>query len=310
MNEEITILKNNTYKSLFLYLIFFTSLFNAQTLGSHLDKSTLALGEVGTLKVSIFSLDGKPVESAPKNELLPFHFEEVKDSVSQNIDSYSRIIEFQIFQEGKFKIPPLDFKIGGVLYHTVPYEVEVINTAKQGDQIHDIMNNREVKLNVQDYWQMYKWYILAALIAISLIFIIYQLIKYGRKRRSSPVVLTNKTLKELDTLKKKKFIENNDYRAFYVEFIDIIRNFLTSQYNIPADVLLTDDLIEYLKNHNTISAQNEKILEEVFLRGDLVKFAKTFPDQAVMEKDWTEIRDFVKRSSKDLELEKLIRKDV
>jgi hypothetical protein len=41
-----------------------------------------------------------------------------------------------------------------------------------------------------------------------------------------------------------------------------------------------------MKKNNTISQENEKIVEEVFLRGDLVKFAKTFPDQATMEKDF------------------------
>ena len=277
----------------------------AQTLGSKLDKKTLALGEVGTFRVSISNLQGKDVVSAPVNELLPFHFEEIKDSISKEADHYDRIIEFQVFEEGKFNIPALDFRIGGELYHTIPYEVEVINTAQKGDQINDIMKNKEVKLDVKDYWQMYKWYILGILIVLVLIFIIYQIIKYGKRRKSSPAVMTNQTLKDLENLKKKKFIENGDYRSFYVELIDISRNFITKQYQIPADVLLTDDLIDVMKLNNAISPENEKIVEEIFLRGDLVKFAKTFPDQTTMEKDFNEMKTFVKRSSKDLEMDQL-----
>ena len=64
---------------------------------------------------------------------------------------------------------------------------------------------------------------------------------------------------------------------FYVELIDITRAFLVKQYHIPADVLLTDDLIDVMKHTNKISPENEKIVEEVFLRGDLVKFAKAIP---------------------------------
>lgn len=277
----------------------------SQTLGSKLDKKTLALGEVGTFRVSISNLQGKDVVSAPVNELLPFHFEEIKDSISKEADHYDRIIEFQVFEEGKFNIPALDFRIGGELYHTIPYEVEVINTAQKGDQINDIMKNKEVKLDVKDYWQMYKWYILGILIVLALIFIIYQIIKYGKRRKSSPAVMTNQTLKDLENLKKKKFIENGDYRSFYVELIDISRNFITKQYQIPADVLLTDDLIDVMKLNNAISPENEKIVEEIFLRGDLVKFAKTFPDQTTMEKDFNEMKTFVKRSSKDLEMDQL-----
>lgn len=292
-------------KIFFIIFSVLSLLATSQTLGSKLDKSTLALGEVGVFRVNISNLNGKDVVSAPKNELLPFHFEEIKDSISKQQDIYDRTIEFQVFEEGKFTIPALDFTIGGQVFHTIPYEVDVVNTAQKGDQINDIMKNKEVKLEVQDYWQLYKWYILGVLILLALIFIIYQLVRYAKRRKTSPVIMTNQTLKDLENLKKKKFIENGDYRSFYVELIDISRNFITKQYKIPADVLLTDDLIDVMKVNNTISPENEKIVENIFLRGDLVKFAKTFPDQSVMENDFNDMKTFVKRSSKDLEAEQL-----
>lgn len=293
-------------KKLYLILFFLIGIFTfSQTLGSKLDKKTLALGEVGTFTIEISGLAGRNVEIAPKNELLPFHFEEIKDSTDLNQDHYSRVIEFAVFEEGKFTIPALEVKIGGELFQTIPYQVEVVNTANKGDQINDIMNNKNVKLEVADYWDLYKWYILAALLLLAVIFMIFVFRKYWRRRKSSPVVMTNQTLKELDALKKKKYIEAGNFRSFYVELIDITRNFITKQYHIPADVLLTDDLIEVLKKSNSISQSNEKVVEEIFLRGDLVKFAKTFPDQPMMEKDFSDIRDFVKRSSKDLEAEQL-----
>ena len=277
----------------------------AQTLGSKLDKSTLALGEVGVFRVTISNLQGKDVISAPKNELLPFHFEEIKDSISKQADHYDRFIEFAVFEEGKYTIPALDFKIDGKIFQTIPYEVEVINTAQKGDQINDIMKNKEVKLEVNDYWQLYKFYILGVLILLALIFAIYQFIRYGKRRKSSPIMMTNQTLKDLENLRKKKFMENGDYRSFYIELIDISRTFITKQYQIPADVLLTDDLIDVMKLNNTISPQNETIVENIFLRGDLVKFAKTFPDQPMMEKDFEDIKSFVRSSSKDLEMDQL-----
>jgi hypothetical protein len=158
---------------------------------------------------------------------------------------------------------------------------------------------------VKDYWELYKWYILGVLILLALIFLIWQIVKYGRRRKNSPVVMTNQTLKELDNLKKKKYIESGNYRSFYVELIEISRNFITKQYKIPADVLLTDDLIGVMKVNNAISPENEKIVEDVFLRSDLVKFAKTFPDEQTMSKDFEDMKAFVKRSSKDLEAEQL-----
>lgn len=292
-------------KIILIIFTFLNVLGNSQTLGSTLDKPTLALGEVGTFRVNISNLQGKSMIAAPKNELLPFHFEEIKDSINKQPDFYERIIEFQVFEEGTFTIPALDFKVDGKVFHTIPYEIQVVNTAQKGDEINDIMKNKEVKLDVKDYWQMYKWYILGVLILLALIFLIYYFIRYSKRRKNSPVIMTNQTLKDLEALKKKKFIENGDYRSFYVELIDISRNFITKQYRIPADVLLTDDLIEMLKQNNSISPENETIVENIFLRGDLVKFAKTFPDEIAMQNDFDAMKTFVKRSSKDLEIEQL-----
>lgn len=281
----------------------------SQILSSNVEKKTIALGEINHLVIKIDNLHNEQVSSAAKNELLPFHFEETKDSIGQNANSYERKIEFAVFDEGKFTIPELEFKVGDKILKTIPYEIEVINTAQKADQINDIMKNKDVKLEAKDYWELYKFYILAAIAAIALIIAIIMIVKWGKKAKSSPVVATNQTLKELDSLKKKKYIEGGNFRSFYVELIEISRNFITKQYHLPANVLLTDDLIDVLKKNNTISQDNEKIIEEVFLRGDLVKFAKTFPDQVTMEKDFADIRDFVKRSSQDLEFENL-RKDV
>ena len=296
-------------KLLFIFCFLICANAFSQILSSSVEKKTIALGEVNHIVITINNLKNEKVSAAPENELLPFHFEEVKDSISQNPDIYYRRIEFAVFEEGKFTIPELEFKVGEKVLKTIPYEIDVINTAQKTDQIKDIMNNKNVKLEATDYWELYKFYILAAIAAIALIISIVMFVKYGLKSKDSPVVATNQTLKELDSLKKKKYVESGNYRSFYVELIDISRNFIAKQYRLPADVLLTDDLIDLMKKNNTISQENERVVEDVFLRGDLVKFAKTFPDQQTMEKDFADIRDFVKRSSKDLEFENL-RKDV
>ncbi|WP_292010345.1 hypothetical protein [Chryseobacterium sp.] len=294
-----------------LFLLFFSICANAfsQILSSNLEKKTMALGEINHLVIKINNLNNQQVSAAPKNELLPFHFEEIKDSIGIQPDLYERRIEFSVYEEGTFTIPELEFKVGDRILKTIPYEIDVINTAQKGDQIADIMKNKEVKLEVKDYWELYKWYVLAALAGLAFIAAVIMFIKWGRRKKDPPVVITNQTLKELDSLKKKKYIEGGNYRSFYVELIDISRKFITTQYHLPADVLLTDDLVQLIKENNTVSQDNEKVVEEVFLRGDLVKFAKTIPDKETMEKDFTDIKEFVKRSSKDLEFENL-RKDV
>ena len=278
----------------------------AQTLSSNLSKDKIALGEKVTFRVSVNNLKGRDVISMPKNELLPFHFEETKDDITKTFDNYSRTIEFQIFDEGKYTIPPLEFSINGEVLKTIPYEITVYNPVNADEQISDIMNNKQVELGWKDYWEMYKWYVLGTFIVIALLFVFLGMFKngvFGKNNKEKPSI--HKTLLDLKNLEKKKYAENGNFRMFYVELIDITRDFLTKQYRIPADVLLTDDLIDLMKHTNKISTENEKVVEEIFLRGDLVKFAKTFPTKELMQKDFGEIYDFVERSTVDIEGEHL-----
>ena len=278
----------------------------AQTLSSNLSKDKIALGEKVTFRVSVNNLKGRDVISMPKNELLPFHFEETKDDITKTFDNYSRTIEFQIFDEGNYTIPPLEFSINGEVLKTIPYEITVYNPVNADEQISDIMNNKQVELGWKDYWEMYKWYVLGAFIVIALLFVFLGMFKngvFGKNNKEKPSI--HKTLLDLKNLEKKKYAENGNFRMFYVELIDITRDFLTKQYRIPADVLLTDDLIDLMKKTNRISTENEKVVEEIFLRGDLVKFAKAFPTKELMQKDFVEIYDFLERSTVDIEAEHL-----
>lgn len=294
-------------KKINIFFFFLLGVFAfSQTLSSNLSKDKIALGEKVTFRVSVNNLKGRDVISMPKNELLPFHFEETKDDISKTFNNYSRTIEFQIFDEGKYTIPPLEFSINGEVLKTIPYEITVYNPVNADEQISDIMNNKQVELGWKDYWEMYKWYVLGTFIVIALLFVFLGMFKngvFGKNNKEKPSI--HKTLLDLKNLEKKKYAENGNFRMFYVELIDITRDFLTKQYRIPADVLLTDDLIDLMKKTNRISTENEKVVEEIFLRGDLVKFAKTFPTKELMQKDFGEIYDFVERSTVDIEAEHL-----
>lgn len=294
-------------KKINIFFFFLLGVFAfSQTLSSNLSKDKIALGEKVTFRVSVNNLKGSDVISMPKNELLPFHFEETKDDISKTFNNYSRTIEFQIFDEGKYTIPPLEFSINGEILKTIPYEITVYNPVNADEQISDIMNNKQVELGWKDYWEMYKWYVLGTFIVLALLFVFLGMFKngvFGKNNKEIPSI--HKTLLDLKNLEKKKYAENGNFRMFYVELIDITRDFLTKQYRIPADVLLTDDLIDLMKHTNKISTENEKVVEEIFLRGDLVKFAKTFPTKELMQKDFGEIYDFVERSTVDIEAEHL-----
>jgi len=243
--------------------------------------------------IKIENLNQKNVISAPKNGLLPFSFEETKDSISENPNSYERIIEFTIYEEGKHSIPALEFKIGEEIHRTTPYEIEVTNPTQQGEEINDIMPNEEVELSFSDYWEMYKNYFFGGLVILGILGFVFLFI-FNRKvknlRVENPAL---KTLKKLELLKSKNLIEKNEYRLFYVELIEICRGYLADNKHIPADILLTEDLIDLMKSKHYISDEEIEVFEKVLTRGDLVKFAKTIPEKSMMESDFDSIKNII-----------------
>ncbi|MDE5449861.1 hypothetical protein KRE38_12605, partial [Elizabethkingia meningoseptica] len=83
-------------KRFFLFCFIVFSLFGfGQTLSSQLSDNTLALGEEGVFKINISNITGLEVQAAPKNEMLPFHFEVLSDSIQRTPNLYTRTIRFQ-----------------------------------------------------------------------------------------------------------------------------------------------------------------------------------------------------------------------
>ena len=280
-------------KKYFLLFFFGTTFGFAQQLSTSLDKQKIELGETAVFKVKIENLNQKNVISAPKNGLLPFSFEETKDSISENPNSYERIIEFTIYEEGKHSIPALEFKIGEEIHRTTPYEIEVTNPTQQGEEINDIMPNEEVELSFSDYWEMYKNYFFGGLVILGILGFVFLFIlnrKVKNLRVENPAL---KTLKKLEQLKNKKLIEKSEYRLFYVELIEICRGYLADNKHIPANILLTEDLIDLMKSKHYISDEEIEVFEKVLTRGDLVKFAKTIPEKNTMESDFDSIKNII-----------------
>lgn len=279
---------------IFFILLFIINISNAQTLSSNLDKKNIGIGESVTLKINISDLKGKEVITAQKNGLLPFHFEEIKDEIDHQPHHYTRTIEFNIFNEGKFTIPELEFKIGDSIYKTISYQIEVTNTTAIDEEINDIMPNEEIKLGSMDYWILYKNYIFIVLFVVLALMLAFLFKKYYKKNPKEITKTPNKILSNLEKLYSKKYIEKQEYRLFYIELLDICRDFLETKYQISAKILLTDDLLDLIKKDLSIPTENKEKLKDVFTRGDLVKFAKTIPNETIMNEDFYHIKNWIK----------------
>ena len=282
--------KKMKFYTLLIFLL--TNFISGQTLSSSLNKNNVDLGEHIILNIHIRNLQGKNVISAQKNGLLPFYFEETKDEIYQNNKEYRRTIEFSILDEGKFILPSLEFKIGDSIHKSIPYEIKVTNPNKKNEEISDIMPNQEIELGIS----LYQNQIFIFLIILGSILMFIFIKKHSAKKKISPTISLNKFLHDLAQLKTKKLIESGEHRLFYIKLLEIIRDFLQSKYQIPADILLTDDLIDFIKKSHILSKENIKILEELFTHGDLVKFAKSIPSSEMMQADLENVENFIMKN--------------
>ena len=87
-------------------------------------------------------------------------------------------------------------------------------------------------------------------------------------------------------------------------------NILRDDWEEVKNIIMYEGVLAKFLAHTDLAKKlldtgSEKIVEETFLRGDLVKFAKIFPTQEMMKQDFTKIYEFVKRSTADIEAEHL-----
>ena len=295
-----------SHKINLIFLLLLSYFVGAQVLSTQISRTEMAVGETAVLQLNIDGIKlSDKIEIAPKNKLLPTpHFETISDTSSQQEFKFGRSVEFAIYEEGQFTLPSLQVKVNGKVLQSVPYIIKVNNPAQPNAKaLNDIMDVKRLPLSWQDYWEMYKFYFLAFLILIALIFMGIGFWKYARKQKSEAQKPTNKYQKSLDLLKAKPYIENNESRIFYVELIEIARAFLAEQYQMPAIELLTDDLLQLINKNPKFSQESSQIIQEVFERGDLAKFAKLNVNQELMQKDFASIQKLIALPVLDLETE-------
>jgi hypothetical protein len=95
---------------------------------------------------------------------------------------------------------------------------------------------------------MYKWYVLGTLAIIALLFVVLGLFKNGVFKKNNKTKLPiHKTLIDLKNLEKKKIRRKWQFQDVLCRINRHYQSIFTQQYHIPADVLLTDDLIDLMK---------------------------------------------------------------
>jgi hypothetical protein len=280
------------YKLLVLFaLILFQSCFvSAQTLkiNARFDSTSILIGDQVKLHLEVDQPKNAKVKFPVFTDTITGKIKVVKTfpaDTSKNGDNLHIRKDFLItsFDSGYNYIAPLafPFEIGQIkdtirstslflLVFTMPND-----TAKD---IRDIKPPYKAPFTIAEIWL----FIVIGAGVLLLAFAIWYFVKkyrkepiFGYKKPTEPPHVI--ALRDLDNLRGEKLWQQNKVKQYYTRLSEIIRVYIEQRYEINALEMISDEIIDALKNQMIDDINSIDLLRSMFATADLVKFAKLQP---------------------------------
>lgn len=161
------------------------------------------------------------------------------------------------------------------------------------DQMTDILDIKPI-IQVSLWW----FWVLLLLLLIALSVCIY----YFLKRRSAPkeklkteplLSPRDVALRDLEDLDHSGILERGQYRKYYFRLSEIVRLFLQDEIHLPAVDTTTEEIRPYLDQTFLLSDEDKKLMFQVLVDMDLVKFARFVPSALEVKELRARIRNFI-----------------
>ncbi len=218
----------------------------------------------------------------------PFEIRSRKKLFEEERDGFNTVrwqYTLTIFDTGVQIIPPLDLRYVQVgqsdtavlkLDSKLIYVRSVLDTSMK--DIADIKPLQTLPLPAWVYMAIAIGVVLLAGIGYWL-FTLWQ--KHRKKEKPKAVDLTKPpyqlALEKLAALESYPLESQEDYKKFYSDLSDILRQFIEDYYRIPALEQITSEILYALRTK--LSSEQIERYRQIFERADLVKFAKFYPSK-------------------------------
>ena len=310
-------------KNIFLILIINSGLLYSQSasfdnsieIESQVDSTSFKIGEKIDYYIKISLDNNYEIKFSETPSFLPF---EVLDSFEvdtiNDTDKFSIIKKYSLinFEPGEFWIPPQR-----ILFN---------NSIKYSDSLQIIINDVEVDTVKQNLYNIkpiipvkrnYTNILTVIFSLLLLLSVIWYYIKNGSKENWESNFNENESFYEIaiNRINKLKTItpkNQNEFKEFYTNLVDSLREYLEFQFQIPALESTSSELLIRIKVFSDnkkykIENKNYKDLEKLFSKSDLIKFAKSLPSKNEVSSDISTISSFINTVNdfhvKELELE-------
>jgi hypothetical protein len=300
---------NLTQRYIILFIVFFLGVFNGafgQQIKSATDTTSVKIGEEVKLKLS--------VEIAPTDNVV---FPESKAvGLLEVIESYkidtlktkSKYIlnkEYGLiqFDFGKYTIPRQKILINNKPFFSDSLLVEVRDVAVDTTQqnLYDIKPIIEVE-KPSEGTPVWVIYLLLGLVFIAGV-CYYLFFRKKKKAKEAEIKLPpfEEAIQHLAKLDNEDLLSNNEYKKYYSELTDVLKKYLDEKVYDNALESTSDELImqlELLRDSGKLPISKEVIqnLSKVLRTSDLVKFAKSQPDEGTARVDRDTVENMLRET--------------
>jgi hypothetical protein len=147
------------------------------------------------------------------------------------------------------------------------------------------------------------WYLAAAAGVALVWFLIYRWRKF-RSRPDGPETAASVirepahviALRRLQALKEKNYPQQGNFKAYYTELSECLRQYMEDRFQVNALEMTTEEFCNYLAGRQLLPDSCRQPLQKFLVAADLIKFAKHVPEPTQAAESWEQVYQIVDRT--------------
>lgn len=304
-NKNFTLLlQRSSFLCFLLYFSFFGYAQSTPKVAAEVDTTFIKIGEqiIWTVTVETDTTDRvifpEGQTFSPLETVEAFKTDTTRKNDRQILEKSYALTQFD---SGSYKLPQQFIDINGVGFYTDSLRIDVatipVDTLNQ--KMYDIKDLIVVEKSHSGWWKTALWVLLGLVILGGLLYwFVFRKKPLTEEEKVKLLPPYDRALLELKQLENSKYLIQDEYKKYYSELTDIVRSYLEEDVQVSALESTTDQLIEKLElmtDAGELDLDKETIVQfkRILQTADLVKFAKSKPDNSIAEQDRKSIEQIV-----------------
>lgn len=298
------------------FAVYFLSLYvataqNQPQIATKVDTKSIKIGEQIEYQISVESKENEVV-TFPEGQT----FSPLEMVFSSSVDTFrqqekQRLVKnyyLTHFDSGVYTIPQQRIGVGNAFFTTDSLQIQVHNVVV--DTLKQPLFDIKPIISVQKPTSNKVWIGLAGLLLLIVLLVVGYVCFFRKKKLSEAEKIAllpafDRAILGLKNLQNSKYLLESKHKEYYSELTDIVRKYLEEEVHISASESTTDELItklELLLDSERLHLSKETIgdFRRVLQKADLVKFAKSQPQDYEAENDRQTIENVVVKTKEAL----------